>query len=97
MAGNGGRREGSGRKPLIQNKISRDLKAEAQAAYPNFNPLTELFKFYHETEDEKLRLDCLKEINKKFVPDLKSVDVVSNGESLVPPSIIQLIGNPPED
>lgn len=97
MSKQGGKREGSGRKPLIQNKISRDMKAEAMAEYPNFNPIKELFSFYHNTLDEKLRLDCLKEICKKFIPDLKAVDVVTNGQSLNKPAIIQLIGNPTED
>jgi len=58
MAGNGGYREGSGRKPLIQNKLTRDLKQEGLDKYPNFNPIVALLDFFYETEDPKLKLDC---------------------------------------
>jgi len=95
MAGNGGYREGSGRKPLIQNKLTRDLKQEGLDKYPNFNPIVALLDFFYETEDPKLKLDRLKELAKKFVPDLKAVDVVTDGQSLNIPAIIQLIGDAP--
>lgn len=91
----GGKREGSGRPANLLNKITRDMKQEALDKYPNFSPLTALIDFYHETEDEKLKLDSLKEICKKYVPDMKAVDVVTDGQPLTPPALIQLIGNPP--
>lgn len=97
MAGKGGVRPNAGRKPSIQNRISRDMRQEALDKYPGFNPITALLEFYHTNDDPKLKLDCLKELAKKFVPDMKAVDVVTDGQSLNTPSIIQLIGDAPTD
>jgi hypothetical protein len=90
MATLGGKREGAGRKPNIANRINRELKKEAADKYPNFNPLIELIDFYHTTEDQKLRLEAIKEILKKYVPDLKAIDhSSSDGTAILAPLILR--------
>ena len=86
-----------GKKLGVKNKNTIELRAEADIEYPNFNPYLELVKYYHESKDPTLKLSALKEICKKVMPDMKAVDVVTDGKSLNPTAIIQLIGNPPTD
>jgi len=93
----GGKRIGAGRKPNAINRISKEFKQEALDKYPDFNPLVELIDFYHTTDDQKHKLEALKEILKKYVPDLKAIDhSSSDGTALLAPLIIRASEITPE-
>lgn len=64
-----------GRTANTPNKATADFKAAATLKYPNFNPLISLLDIYHDKQiDIKIRMDALKEVSKKFVPDLKAIE-----------------------
>lgn len=75
----GGKRPNAGRKKGLSNKIATDYKEAAIKKYPTFNPIVELLELYYQVTDPKLKLDALKELAKKYVPDLKAVEVTNLG------------------
>ncbi len=64
----GGRPKGS------RNKPKQRLIALLEAKYPGYNPVVELARIAHETDDEQLRFNAHKEVAQYVTPKLKAVE-----------------------
>jgi len=54
--------------------------AKIQERWPEWDPLTEMVKLAEMTTDPELKLSILKEVIKRWLPELKSVAVSGSGE-----------------
>ena len=46
-----------------------------QEKYPNYHPLLSIAKIAHDSDDERVQLDCHKTLAKFIAPELKSIEV----------------------
>ena len=63
-----------------KNKPRRALIALLNERYPGFDPVLEMVKMYHESEDRPEQVTLLKEIAQYVIPKLRSVEVQLEGQ-----------------